>query len=212
MEAKVDAELGANALSDFVQTEESDLHLATRLADKFGGVVKYADGKLIATKRGTGKSASGKDMPTIMLTLGDFKNARGKLKDRNRYGSASAAWHDKGKSERKSVTEKKGDGPNYSLRETYQTEAEARAACKAALADAQRRSADLSATTPGRPDIAAETTLMLSGVSRKLDGRWIVDQARHILKGSAPVYDTQIEAKTPDQREDKAGDKKTKSK
>lgn len=212
LEPKIDAELGANALPDFVQTEESDLHLATRLAEKFGGVVKYADGKLIAAKRGAGKSASGKDMPTITLNAGDIKNGRGRLKDRMRYGSASAAWHDQGKTQRKTVTEKKGEGPNFSLRETYQTEAEARAACKAALADAQRRSADLSLTTPGRPEIAAEAKLILAGVSRKLDGDWIVDQARDILKGTAPIYETQIEAKTPDQRkDDKANDTKKKT-
>ena len=212
LDLKISDDLGKIELPDFVQSEESDLHLASRLAGQYGAIVKYADGKMVVTKRGSGETASGKTMPTIIVTLADMKaGGRGRLKDRERYGSVSGTWHNQPKAKRETVKEKgASDGPDYELRQTWQTEAEARAACKAKLAELQRREADISFTMMGNPAVAAECKVVLVGVSRKLDGDWNVTQARHILRGTAPGYETQVEASTPGSEAGKGDGKKGK--
>lgn len=202
----IDADIGKTAVPYEAQTEESNLHLMTRLAEKYGAIAKVGDGTLTVTRRGTGKTATGKAMPTITVRRSDIKKGRGKLKDRSRYGSVSAAWHDRGKATKRAVTEQQGEGPSYTLRHPFQTEAEARDACKAKLAELQRREADISYSTEGNPAYDAETKLVLTGVSRKLDGDWIVKQVRHTMTGTGG-FETQVEAETPGQRKDGKGKK-----
>lgn len=204
----IDAAIGKIKTDYLLQSEESDLHLATRLADKYGAIAKVADKKLIVTKRGSGQSATGKAMPTIIITRSHIKKGGGKLKDRSRYGSVSASWHDQAKAKRTAVKETQGEGPDYQLRQTFQTAEEAKAACKAKLAELQRQEADVSFTTQGNPGIDAEVKLKFIGVSRKLDGDWIVKQVAHIMAGTSPGYETQVEGETPGQRKDEKGAKK----
>lgn len=208
----IDGTIGKIKTEYLLQSEESDLHLATRLADKYGAIAKVADGKLIVTKRGSAQSASGKAMETIIITRQHIKKGGGKLKDRARYGSVSATWHDQTKAKKTAVKESQGEGPDYQLRQTFQTAEEAKAACKAKLAELQRQEADVSFTTQGNPRIDTETRLRWVGVSRKLDGDWIVKQAAHIMAGSPPGYETQVEGETPGQRKDQKGKGKGKGK
>jgi len=200
---RIAPDLASKSVEYLAQTEESDMNLMTRVAQKFDAITKVADGKLVVTKRGSASNASGVPMPHVPLTLPDIKKLRAKLMDRGRFGEVKARWHDQAKAKKAEVSEKQGDGPSYTLRETYPTEAEAREACKARLAEMQRREADISFEMPGNPFMAAEMKITLMLVSRKVDGVYIVKQARHIMKGSKPGYSTQIEGEPPGRREEK---------
>ena len=202
LKLSIDSEIGKTKVDYEPQTEESNLHLMTRLAERYGAIAKVGDGKLVVTKRGSAKSASGSAMPTIIITRQHIKKGRARLKDRSRYGSVSGTWHDQAKAKRQEIKETEGEGPSYSLRQTFQTEAEARAACRAKLAELQQREADLSFSTQGNPRLSAEAKLQLVGVSRKIDGDWIVTSVRHTIKGTGG-FETQVEAETPGQRKDK---------
>lgn len=203
LELKIAPELASKTVEYVAQTEESNLNFMTRLASRFDAIAKIADGKLVVSKRGSAQSAGGKPMPVIALSILDIIKARGKLKDRERFGAVKARWHDQGKAKKQEVTEKNGEGPVFTLRETYPTEAEAREACKAKLAEAQRREADISIEMEGRPDASAEAKIILAGVSRKLDGEYVAKQVRHILKGTKPGYRTQIEGEPPGRKKEK---------
>lgn len=209
LKLSIDSTIGAIKVPYEAQTEESNLHLMTRLGDKYGAIAKVGDGQLSVTKRGSGTTASGKPMVTILVTRQDIKKGNGKLKDRPRFGSVSATWHNQKQARKQEVKENQGEGPNYSLRHPFQTEEEARAACKAKLAEMQRAEADLSYSTIGDVRYDAETKLKLVGVSRKLDGDWIVKQVRHTLRGSSAGFETQVEAETPGQRKETKGGGKT---
>lgn len=194
---KIAPDLAGKAIDYLAQTEESDLHLATRLAARFDAIAKVADGKLVVAKRGAASAASGQPMPAVTLTVTDIKKVRGKLKDRERFGAVKARWHDQPVAKKTDVQEKRGDGPVYTLRETYPTEAEARDACKAKLQEMQRREADISIEMAGDPRMAAEVKLTLAGVSQKLDGDYVIKRARHTMKGSKPGFTTQVEGEPP---------------
>lgn len=208
LELKIAPELSSKSIEYLAQTEESDMNLATRLARRFDAVAKIADGKMIVTKRGSASSASGKAMATITVSYSDIKKGRGKLKDRERFGAVKANWHDQAKAKKTEVQEKQGEGPVYTLRETFPTEAEAREACKAKLQEMQRREADISLELPGNTAIVAEAKLILTDVSRKLDGEYVIKRARHTFKGSKPGYTTQVEAEPPGRRKDAKDGKK----
>lgn len=199
LELKIDSGIGGKTLEYLAQTDESDLHLATRIAERFGAIAKIADGKLIVTKRGSGQSASGQAMPARIITLTDIKKASGKLKDRGRFGSVKARWHDQPKAKKPEVEEKHGEGPAFTLRQTFATEAEAKDACKAKLAELQRRQADCSIEIMGDATLGAEAKITLLGVSRKLDGGYIVKSAKHTMRGSKPGFSTALELEPPDQ-------------
>ncbi len=58
------------------QTDESDLHLLTRLARQYDAVAKPAGGYLLFVERGQAKSASGKSLTPVALTPSDVTHWR----------------------------------------------------------------------------------------------------------------------------------------
>ena len=195
LEGSVASSLRSIRIAHLDQTEESDLHLLTRLARDYDAIAKPAAGKLLLAPRGQAASASGKPMPTLDVVPGDASRWRVSLADRGEYRAVRARWRDAEAAG--SVTEERGSGdPVYVLRRLYPTSAEAREAARAKLEALSRGTGRLSITlTPGRPEVAAEAALRLGDFRKGLDGRWICMRVTHKLDSSG--YSTSVQAELP---------------
>jgi phage protein D len=178
--AAVAESLAGVSLGHVDQTEESDLHLLTRLAKPRGAIAKPAGGRLLFVPAGQGKSVTGKSLPSVSLTRGDLSRWDVTFPDRGRYSSVTAEWHDvSGTGQPRTVT--MGDGnPVYVLRGRFGSASEAAAAAKAKLASLDRGTGTLSATCGGDPRLAAEATLVLSGIRGGANGSWSLTHVTHV--------------------------------
>jgi len=190
---RVAGDLSGIDLGHVDQTEESDLHLLTRLARQYDAVAKPAGGMLLMVGRGKAKTASGRQLAPVTLTAADFAGQwSATLADRGRYASVVATWHSNGAAQPQEVTVGEG-APAYRIREPYPTEAAARAGAEARYRKFQRGTATFSGTVAiGNPLLAAETPLTLSSVRPGIDGAWTITRAVHRLGRDG--YVTEIEA------------------
>ncbi len=195
LEARVGDALADMSLSHLDQTEESDLHLLTRLARQYDAVAKPAGGYLLFVPRGEAKSASGKTLPDIALGPHQVSDYRVTLADRDKYGAVIAKWHNTTSGEHTEI--KTGEGkPIYTLRHTYPDAETASAAARARLDTLNRGQAKISLTvTPGNPYLAAEAKLTLTGFRDGINGHWIATQVDHALSNNG--YATRVQAEIP---------------
>lgn len=115
---KISESLAAVNYTHLDQTEESDLHLLTRLARENSAVTKPVAGNLIFATRGESKSISGKDLPTTQIVASQVQRHQMTQADRGKYAAVLTHWHDLMNADRMPV--KVGQGkPVYTLRHTY---------------------------------------------------------------------------------------------
>ncbi len=176
------------------QTDESDIHLVTRLARQYDATAKPTGGALVFVEKGSLVTPTGKAMPKIRLSARDLKNWRATLPERGKYPAVKAQYHDRDQAKRVSVTSGSGE-PVFTLKRTYPDAAQAEHAAAAKLAAFDRGLATLSLTLPGRPELAAESALVLSGVRSGVDGTWAMTRVEHRLDASGYVCD--VEAEVP---------------
>lgn len=192
LKARVGSALRSVRIPHLDQTEESDLHLLTRLGRDHDAVAKPAGEYLLFVPRGESASAAGKPMPRIDVRPEHVRDWRVTLADRNRYESVKAHWHEPGTGSRRTETAGSGD-PAKTLRRTHGSAAEAAEAARAELARLARGTARLTlALVPGNPVAAAEGELRLAGFGDGIDGSWTCRTAVHRLDRGG--YSTRTEA------------------
>ncbi|MDE0434054.1 MAG: contractile injection system protein, VgrG/Pvc8 family [Bryobacterales bacterium] len=195
LDARVADELAKIVLPHVDQTDESDLHLLTRLGERYDAAARPANGRLVFARRGAAMSATSGLLAAVRIAPEQAADYRVTLADRPEYSSVRAYWYDTAAGRRMEVTA--GDGePVYVLRDDHAGEAAARAAAKARLDILGRGSATLSLSLePGVPAVSAESPLTLSGFRSGVDGLWIAARVSHEIDNSG--YSTRVEAKTP---------------
>ena len=195
LDARVADELAKIVLPHVDQTDESDLHLLTRLGERYDAAARPANGRLVFARRGAAMSATSGPLAAVRIAPEQAADYRITLADRPEYSSVRAYWYDTAAGRRMEVTA--GDGePVYVLRDDHAGEAAARAAAKARLDILGRGSATLSLSLePGVPAVSAESPLTLSGFRSGVDGLWIAARVSHEIDNSG--YSTRVEAKTP---------------
>ena len=192
--AKVGAEFQSIAIAHLDQTDESDIHLLTRLAREYGAIAKPAGGFLLFVKQGEARSVSGQDLPLIDITPPDATTWRVTLAERNKYKSVSAFYHDTASAERQKI--QIGEGrPAKSLRYSYPNEEEARRAAQAKLESLNRGASKLSITLPGNPVLSAEVKLNLTSFRERANGKWLISRVEHTLDNSG--YRCQLDGEVP---------------
>ena len=192
LKARVGAALRAETIPHLDQTEESDLHLLTRLAKDRDAVAKQAGEWLLFLPRGEASSATGRPMPSIEIRPGDARRWRVTIADREAYASARAHWHDPETGKRQTETAGSGS-PARTLRQAYGSASEAAAAAKAELARAGRDAVTLFVDlAPGNPAAAAEAELRTAGFGEGIDGFWTCRRVVHRLDRRG--YSTAVEA------------------
>jgi len=191
LEPRVGEFLGAINIPHLDQTEESDLHLLTRLAKQYDAVTKPAGGFLLFVPRG----ATGKAIPAVTINRDQTSDHRVTMADRGKYPAVRAHWHNTATGTRTPVQVGEGK-PVYTLRHNYSDADTARSAAQGKLHALSRGLATASLTLRhGNPLLAAEARLTLSGFRTGADGDWVATQVDHQLSDSG--YSTRVEAETP---------------
>jgi hypothetical protein len=194
LKAAVAADLAAQAVPHRDQANESDLHFVTRLAKEMGAVAAPKDGKLVFAPRGRGQSASGRSLAAVTFTPADLLDWSADDDDRADTGSVKARWRDLKAAKTKTAKAGSDAGPAKTLRRTHRSEAEAKAAAKAAHGDAKRASKRLTLKMVGRPELTAETPIVTTGLDDIADGRWPASKVEHSIDWSSGGFTTTVSA------------------
>ncbi|MGM0826404.1 MAG: contractile injection system protein, VgrG/Pvc8 family [Pseudomonadota bacterium] len=151
------------------QTDESDLHFLTRLAERYDAVATVKTGHLIFVPTGQATTASGLEIPPIQLRRQSGDQHRYTDADRDAYSGVTAQWYEKDNAERVTVTV--GDPENaQQLRHTYASEQEALDAAQAEWQRLQRGTAQFSLTQAvADPEVFPETPVWCIGWKHKID-------------------------------------------
>ncbi|QSB03231.1 hypothetical protein JWZ98_10020 [Methylomonas sp. EFPC1] len=191
---KTAADLAAISLPHIDQTEESDLHLITRLAKQYNGVAKVTHDTLIVAKSGQSKSVSGADLEGIVITKSMVSDYHASLADRGKYASVTATWHNKANGQKVAVSTSTSK-PTYTLRHTYDSEEKAIQAARAKLDDLTQGATTLQLSLAvGDGNLFAESPLLVSGFRPGIDGdEWTTTRVEHTFSGDG--FTTNVEAK-----------------
>jgi uncharacterized protein len=186
LKGAVSGDLYSRKIPYLGQTEESDLHLISRLARLHGAVAAPKNGKLVFTKKGAGQSASGQALTTITLTPDQCSDFDIQMPDRPQVKEVQAHWHDRKKAERK--TEKAAAGgteSGFTLRHDFPSQDEAQWAGEAKADDLKRAGGSFSASLVGTPGLVAEGIVKTSGFYPGCDATWSIKTATHTIDGSS---------------------------
>lgn len=180
-------------LIDGIQFAESDISYITRISRKLGAIAKPVSEHLVFVEDGTGKSISGKTLPTKYIDAEDVPNYACHFRETesgNSAGTVYANWYDKNSGEYH--LEKVGSwAPETELQEIFTTQDQALTAAKAKLKRIYKTNKSFSFSTYGRPDLFAETPIVLRGFSKKIPINWIVQRVEHSLNNSG--FKTNVE-------------------
>lgn len=193
LEAAVAGGLAGQAIDHLDQTNESDMHFLTRLGRDYGAVAAPKGGKLVFAPPASGQSASGEALEPVTLDRTDLIRWSGVTADRESYGTVRARYRDMGAARTAYATEGGGD-PVRTLRNTYPTEAEAKAAAKAEMARLGRAQGGVELEMAGRPEIAAQTPITLTGLRPSLSRRWVATTVEHRLDWASGGFVTTVRA------------------
>lgn len=178
------------------QTDESDLHFLTRLAERFDAVATVKSGNLIFVPMGQATTASGLEIPPIQLRRQSGDQHRYMLAERDAFTGVTAQWYERDEAERLTVTV--GDPENtQQLRHTYASEEEALEAAQAEWQRLQRGTAYFSLTQAvGDPEIFPETPVWVIGWKPQIDATpWIITEVTHSLTESSYTTALQLETR-----------------
>lgn len=173
------------------QTDESDIHLLTRLCHQYGAVVNIKHGKLLIFTANANVSVSGHPLDITVITRQTGDQFRYSVEDRQGdYTGVSARYQDKGQATKKTATagnvEKRGGGddPNTKtkrLKGAYKSKQAAAAAAAAEMKRIKDEQARFSINTAyAYPAVTTESPIQLQGFKAEIDAlRWTVDKAVH---------------------------------
>lgn len=202
---KVAAELAAISYDHIDQTEESDMNLLTRLADKVDAIAKPVDGYLLLYDKNAVKSVSGKDVPIITLSEPQLiewtyrysaRKPAGKVSSDKSTdtpavtGGIKAYYWDFAQAQRQEVTI--GKAPFEVLRHVYSTQADAERAAKSKKNTGDRLQGELSFSLPGNPSLMAGGILTLS-LRSGIPSRWRMTRIEHRLNNAGYVSRVECE-------------------
>ena len=169
------------------QTEESDAHFLTRLAQQHGAVAKPIEGNLVFVPEGQGGTAGGRTLQTITINAEDCKSYSATIKDRGNYTQVSAKYLDKETGREVTIIEPVagserfwgGAGDTFRDRKLYPTEEEARAAAIARGDQLAKGQIQVKVQMGGAPWVFAEHPLQLVGFNTAVTADLIVHSVSH---------------------------------
>lgn len=198
----VDSEIGDHEYEWFAQQDESNIHFLRRLAERHNALFNIKNGRLIFAKRGSGKSAAGTFVGSVVVSPPVIVEGSCSFEanDRTKYSKVVAYYQDSDTAKRVEI-EADGDEDGdsvFRIPEPFSSVEEADKAAQARAKDLKRGEGAASVTVIGDTAIAAGAPLLFQGVRPGLDGApYIIDTATHSYsKGQG--YTTQISAKLYD--------------
>jgi hypothetical protein len=176
------------------QANESDINLLTRLGRDYDATVKVANGYLLLTVKGDGKTAAGNNLPVITLNEWDVQpGATIRTVKREQYGSIACEYREVSTGEAKTHKSAGGE-PILTLKGMAANLEQAQARVSLALKRQGRRVLELNCTTAkGDNRLMAGSVIKLGeGWHPEYDGtEFVITTATHTLSGA---YTTALNA------------------
>ncbi|MEJ8678138.1 contractile injection system protein, VgrG/Pvc8 family [Plesiomonas shigelloides] len=163
---RVDPELDTLPLGHTDQTDETDAAFLTRIAEQYDAVAKPMDGMYVLALRGRTHTITGKEMPTVEVTVPPdnrpgcraFINCQLDTPSRKNAGGVIAQWVD----ENGNIHEIKSGNPPYKrMPEPFVNKAHAEQALKGKVRKTKREASRLTLDIPGDPRVCAELPVVL---------------------------------------------------
>lgn len=159
---------------------QSRIDFITRLSNEFGGIVKPAGGKLVVQERGSGKSASGKDLTPIIIRKEECLSWSGEPDGRMEYGEVHATYRDEKTGSLKLSKQSTGlSGPARVLKEPFPDEARAKKAAEAEKGRVNRETGSCSFVKAGDPTAQAGAAVVVINHRSGLRGDWRASKVEH---------------------------------
>jgi len=208
LQPRMDPELAVIRLPLVAQSRESDLALLRRLGREHDAVATIKAGRLLFTRIGRGRTASGEPLPDFTLgrDSGDQFSWRAAERDAGGAGSSSTAaqgepagvrarWRDLAGGVTKSVLVGRSRGAR-TLPRIYPTEAAAERAARASHDRRARKKATFSITLADpAPDLYPERKGRLTGFKPAIDAAtWLIEEVRHTLSDTGLVTSLTLES------------------
>lgn len=176
------------------QANESDLNLLTRLGKEYDATAKTANGCLLLTVKGDGKTANGNNLPVVVLNEYDVQpGATIRTVKRETYGAIACEYREVSTGEAK--THKSGGGePVLTLKGMAATLEQAQARVTQAVKRQSRNILELSCNTAKGDNRLMSGSVIQLGVGWHPEydsSEFIVTTATHALAGA---YTTAISA------------------
>lgn len=198
LEAVVDPDLEKIKLPYQLRWQQSGIDFLHELAERVQGTVKPSGGKLIAAKRGGGKSAGGSDLETIQIKRRRSYSYEATLEPRELHGHIAAAWSDEKSGKRKLEKVATGlDGPIDILPHPFRSQDEAKQAAKARAYERGNESFSGVFEQPGLPRARAEAPAIIEGFGWPIDGPAKAEEVSSEISVSG-AYKTTVNVKSGD--------------
>lgn len=182
LELAMAASLSTIDVGHIDQTDESDIHLLTRLCWQFGAVVNVKHGKLLIFQPYENKTVSGRSLTLTVVQRDKGDQFNFSIEDRQGdVDNVQASYQDKTKAKKVTVdTNKSGQKPKK-LKGNFKDEKTATAAAHAEKKRIEGEQAKFSINCAfGYPAITTESPIELQGFKQEIDGlKWTVDKATH---------------------------------
>ncbi|MEN5275747.1 late control protein D [Brucella sp. TWI432] len=175
------------------QTEENSLEFMTRLGDKLNASITIKTGRAVVVDRGSGMTASGELLPDIIAARGkNLLSYSVSEKDEPKHSNVEASYYDRGKNEKKTVSEDTGmDGPKFVIRTPHQDAEEAKRSAKSQAKKLVRDSKEATFEINGEPFAQAGAQTVASGCRSNVDGIWSTKTVVHNFSASG-AYSTSL--------------------
>lgn len=203
LSASIAQEIASIKVPYQLRWQQSPIDFLTEIGERYGALIKPAGGRLVALKRGSGKSAGGQSLETITIKRRGRYSYDIETEPRPNVGHVGAAWRDPKSGKRKIEKAKTDrDGPIFMLQHLFKSQTEARAAAKAEAFERGNNSGTGHFDGPGLPRAKAEAPVVVSGFGWPIDGRW---KAESVVKRWTALggFETTVNVKAGSERKDK---------
>lgn len=199
LEHRVADQLGGIRVVHMDQTEESDLHFLTRLAERYDAVATIKNGILLFLPAGQGTTAGGLPIPPIQLRRRAGDIHRYTVTDRDAYTGVRAYWNDTAHARRETVIAGSDENAK-TLRPTYASEQDALDAATAEWQRIRRGGAEFTLDlAEGMPELYPETPVWLIGWKPQIEATpWLIVEVVHSLTDTAYTSALQMEVRNTD--------------
>lgn len=199
LELSIKTDLATINVGHVDQTDESDIHLLTRLCHQYGAVVNIKHGKLLIFTANSNTSASGHPLNITVITRQTGDQFRYSVEDRQGdYDNVATSYQDKKTASRKTVDTNGSKAKTKKLKGTCKSKEAATAAAHAESKRIKDQQAKFSISPAyAYPAITTESPIQLQGFKAEIDAlKWTVDKAVHGYSKSGGLT-TQLDLLAP---------------
>jgi phage protein D len=197
MTAVIDPEMRSIAIPYRARIDQEALDFLSDLGDDFGGAVKIAGDKVVMTKRGSGRSASGADLATITVVYAPSYAFSFEFEPRGDDAESSASWWDDETGTWIDETDEGSGKGRLAGPHPWPSKGEAKLGARARRGERKRKAATGSIEVPGDPSAVAGCPVVASGYGPDADGTaWIAESIDHeIVPESGWIMTFNLETK-----------------